>query len=280
MVRDDLGKRMKEFYEQVPKARLMRRVPVAIRIDGKAFHTFTRHLKKPFDMVLVESMQDTMLHLCNNIQGCVLGYTQSDEITLILCDYQTLTTSAWFDYEIQKMCSVAASMATLAFNQAFDRHVDDVLNEMCLNGDSEKSEIEYVNALLKAKDIGAMFDARVFNIPREEVTNLVYWRQLDAMRNSIEMVGHANFSPSQLHKKSCEDIVAMLKDIGIEYDEQFATYLKRGSCAVKRLMETGNVNSTLMSTPNARKKWVLDKEIPVFKDENREYIEKEIRFDD
>ena len=90
-VHDDLGTRMKEFYEQVPKTRLVRRMPVAIRIDGKAFHTFTRGFRKPFDYTLIKTMQETTKYLCENIQGCVFGFTQSDEITLILVDYQKLT---------------------------------------------------------------------------------------------------------------------------------------------------------------------------------------------
>ena len=89
-VHDELGTRMKTYYEEIPKIKLMRRTPVAIRIDGKAFHTFTRGFQKPFDEVLIKSMQETMKYLCENIQGCVLGYTQSDEITLILQDYKTL----------------------------------------------------------------------------------------------------------------------------------------------------------------------------------------------
>lgn len=123
--RDDLGTRMKTFYEEIPKTKLMRRVPVAIRIDGRSFHTFTRKFQKPFDEVLIKSMQDTMKYLCENIQGCVMGYTQSDEITLILVDYKKLTSDAWFDYEVQKMCSVSASIATMAFNQCFKANVDD-----------------------------------------------------------------------------------------------------------------------------------------------------------
>ena len=120
-VHDDLGVRMKTFYEQIPKTKLMRRCPVALRIDGKAFRTFTRGFQKPFDEVLIKSMQETMKYLCENIQGCVLGYTQSDEITLILVDYKKLTSSAWFDYEVQKICSIAASMATMAFNESFSK---------------------------------------------------------------------------------------------------------------------------------------------------------------
>lgn len=102
-LRDELGIRMKNFYESVPKTKLLRRTPVAIRIDGKAFHSFTRGMKKPFDFILIESMQKTMQYLCENIQGCVLGYTQSDEITLLLIDYKRLNSDAWFDYEVQKM---------------------------------------------------------------------------------------------------------------------------------------------------------------------------------
>ena len=113
-----LAKRMKK-YEAVPKNTLMRRTPVIIRVDGRAFHTFTKGFQKPFDDVLVRVMQDTMKYLCENIQGCVFGYTQSDEITLILIDYKKLNSEAWFDYEVQKMCSIVASMATMAFNRFF-----------------------------------------------------------------------------------------------------------------------------------------------------------------
>lgn len=109
---DSLGDRMKG-YEGVSRNFLTRRVPAIIRLDGKAFHTFTKGMEKPFDPVLTQAMQETMKYLCENIQGCVLGYTQSDEITLVLTDYATIQTDAWFGYNIQKMCSVSASMATI-----------------------------------------------------------------------------------------------------------------------------------------------------------------------
>ena len=124
-VNDDLGKRMKEFYEKPAQTKLIRRMPVAIRIDGKAFHTFTRGFQKPFDNVLIKTMQETTKYLCENIQNCIFGFTQSDEITLILIDYQTFETEAWFDYKVQKMCSIAASMATMAFNKYFTKNVED-----------------------------------------------------------------------------------------------------------------------------------------------------------
>ena len=208
-VHDDLGLRMKTFYEQIPKTKLMRRTPVAIRIDGKAFHTFTRGFQKPFDEVLIKTMQETMKYLCENIQGCVLGYTQSDEITLILIDYKKLTSTAWFDYEVQKMCSIAASTATMYFNKKFVENYLDYLSTLYPDLTNESDKANYrniVSAYERADNKGAMFDARCFNIPKEEVCNLIYWRQLDAARNSIQMVGQANFSHKELQNKSCNNI--------------------------------------------------------------------------
>lgn len=276
---DELGLRMKTYYEQIPKAKLMRRTPVAIRIDGKTFHTWTKSFHKPFDEVLIKSMQETMKYLCENIQGCVLGYTQSDEITLILIDYQKLTSQAWFDYEVQKMASISASMATMAFNNFFESNVAKekrFFNDEWLdNGDfnpkyKDKELIKLWLTHKRASEKGAMFDARCFNIPKEEVTNLIYWRQLDASRNSIQMVGQANFSHRELQNKSCNDIRDMLKtQKGIDWDD-FPTHQKRGSCCVYRNYQ----NPESITKGDTIKGWIIDKEIPVFKGEDREYIDK------
>jgi tRNA(His) 5'-end guanylyltransferase len=274
-VNDDLGTRVKEFYEQVPKFKLYRRTPVAIRIDGKAFHTFTRGFQKPFDEVLIKSMQNTMKYLCENIQGCVLGYTQSDEITLILIDYKKLTSSAWFDYEVQKMCSIAASMATMAFNKFFYNETSKYWREHPAFRDSEEWKInnELLDTHMEAINKGAMFDARVFNIPKEEVANLIYWRQLDATRNSIQMVSQANFSHKELQNKSCNDIQDMLMlQKGINWND-FPTHQKRGSCCIKNhdYDEYGN---------DWGEGWRIDTEIPIFKGEGREYINRCILYEE
>lgn len=267
-VNDELGTRMKEFYEGVPKTRLVRRMPVAIRIDGKAFHTFTRGFQKPFDEILVKSMQDTMKYLCENIQGCVLGYTQSDEITLILVDYQNLNSCAWFDYEVQKMCSIAASMATMAFNKFFTKNV----NYFEMTHEYDDTINEYCTTLVNAAEKGAMFDARVFNIPKEEVCNLIYWRQLDATRNSIQMVGQANFSHKELQNKSCNMIQEMLfAEKGINWND-YPTYLKRGSCCIKTTIQNPNVDIKDGAYPKSI--WMIDLDIPIFKGDGRQYIDK------
>ena len=284
-VHDDLGTRMKEFYEQVPKTRLVRRMPVAIRIDGKAFHTFTRGFRKPFDHILIKTMQETTKYLCENIQGCVLGYTQSDEITLILVDYQKLTSSAWFDYEVQKLCSISASMATMVFNRVFVKNVDEWGRLTFPNWDEGGTNEEVDVDLLKLNDAyqraigkGATFDARCFNIPKEEVTNLVYWRQLDASRNSIQMVGQANFSHKELQNKSCNDIQDMLMtQKGINWND-LPTYQKRGSCCVRNniVIESDGVKAIiqLRDTSKSENEWIIDTDIPIFKGEGREYVDR------
>lgn len=279
-VHDDLGCRMKDFYETIPKTKLMRRTPVAIRIDGKAFHTFTRGFQRPFDNVLIKSMQETMKYLCENIQGCVLGYTQSDEITLILVDYKKLTSSAWFDYEVQKMCSIAASMATMAFNRAFAKNVAEITDvnpkgfPYKAGGEfvQEVFDTTYLETLKSAVERGAMFDARCFNVPREEVTNLIYWRQLDASRNSIQMVGQAYFSHSELNNKTCSNIQDMLMEHkGINWND-FPVHKKRGSCCIKEEYKDEE-------TKSLRTRWVVDNNIPIFRNEDREYVDRLINFE-
>lgn len=253
---DSLGDRMKNNYENRAKTYLVRRMPVIIRLDGKAFHSFTKGLKKPYDEIFHNIMNETMRYLCENIQGCKLGYTQSDEITLLLTDYDTLTTDAWFDNNVQKICSVSASMATMAFNKYFRFYRDGYLDSVAALQDFD-TESDYLNTLYKCIEKGAMFDSRCFNIPEDEVTNCFLWRQNDATRNAIQMLGQCNFSHKELHGKSCNDIQDMLMlQKGINFNDM-PTEFKRGVCC--RRDESG--------------KWMLDKEIPIFT-QDRDYVEK------
>ena len=247
MQNSNLGNRMKE-YESRNQYYLQKRTPVAIRIDGKAFHSFTKGLKRPFDNVFQNSMIQTMETLCEEVQNCIFGYTQSDEITLILKDWAQLNTAAWFEYRTDKLCSVSASLATYYFNKFFHFNATQIINA------STHSD-EYSIALSRCLDKIAIFDARCFNIPKEEVTNLVYWRQLDAMRNSVLSCGQAEFSHKQIMNKSCNEIKEMLKDAGKPW-ENLAVYKQRGT-ACRR--EEGT--------------WVTDYSMPILLKEGREYIE-------
>lgn len=270
--KDSLGDRMK-CYENVTRNYLTRRAPVIIRVDGKAFHSFTRGFKRPFDGIFVKSMQETMKYLCENIQGCVLGYTQSDEITLVIIDYEKIESCAWFDNNIQKMASISASMATLAFNKYFSanvyKYIEDYKKEHQLIFIEEDNK--YYNTLIDAIKKGAMFDSRVFTLPKEEVVNCVIWRQQDATRNSINSVGQANFSHKQLQNKSCNDVQDMLmSEKGINWND-YTTTLKRGSCCIKMPQKINDGTKQ----EYIRNKWIIDNEIPIFT-QDREYINSRI----
>jgi len=270
---DSLGDRMKG-YENISRAYLTRRVPVIIRLDGKAFHTFTRGLDKPFDKSLMKIMQLTMHYLCSNIQGCVFGYTQSDEITLVLTDYATIKTDAWFGYNVQKMASVSASMATMEFNRLFRKEFED----MVLGWNPDRKDITLLEdrlAKLQDKQFTACFDARCFSIPVDEVCNCLIWRQQDATRNSIEAVGQANFSHKQLMGKSCNEIQDMLfKEKGVNWND-FPTDCKRGSACYRVVSEEeiDDPRNPGNKITVQRKRWVVDIGIPIFS-QDRQFVER------
>lgn len=250
MDRSSLGDRMKR-YEAVPKHFLMRRQPAIMRLDGKAFHTFTRGFNKPFDHTFMSAMQETMKFLCENVQGCVIGYTQSDEITLVLCDYQTLDTDAWFGYNVQKMVSVASSMATYAFNQR--------LMELAVK--ESRGMDDRVVMIADKLSKGAFFDARVFTLPMAEVNNCLLWRQQDATRNSIQALAQSLYSQKQLegiNTKQLQD--KMFTEKGVNWND-LTTVEKRGTCCIKN-----------------GEGWELDYEIPVFS-QDTEYVNLRIVFE-
>ena len=283
-VHDDLGTRMKE-YEKRNQYYLQKRTPVAIRVDGRSFHTFTKGFKRPFDDILMKSMQETAKYMCENIQGAKLAYVQSDEITIILVDYDTLETDCWFNYRTDKLCSISASMATMAFNRVFVKNVDEWGRLTFPNWDEGGTNEEVDVDLLKLNDAyqraigkGAMFDARCFNIPKEEVTNLIYWRQLDATRNSIQMVGQANFSHKELQNKSCNDIQDMLHEQKEINWNDYPTVCKRGTACIKNrkiieYLDKFKVTAKLIDSTKTENSWIIDTEMPILKGEDRAYID-------
>lgn len=246
-LKDSLGDRMKG-YEAVTQSDLMRRTPVVIRIDGRSFHTFTKCLKDldpsladtPFSKIMHTVMLSTTRHLVESIQNCSIGYTQSDEISLILKDWDEFETQQWFGGNVQKITSVSASIATAAFNYAF-------------------GEFRPPYSFLDC----AQFDSRVYNLPHAEVTNYLIWRQQDASRNSVQMLGRFYFSQKQMHGKNNSQIQDMLmQEHNVNWND-IPTWMKRGSCVLKSI------------TDEDRVVWggsVVDDVIPVFT-QQRDYIE-------
>lgn len=203
MKKDSLGDRMKEQYEDRWRLMLPRRTYTIIRCDGKAFHTLTRTCAKPYDHIFAESMEYAAVALCEEAQGAQFGYLQSDEISVLLTDFATPTTDAWFDGNLQKVVSVSAGIVTRTFNKYFGRGGN------------------------------AVFDARVFVIPDPvEVENYFIWRQKDAERNSISSLAQAHFSHGQLHGKDRAAMHDMLHGKGINWND-CPTEQKRGRCVVR-----------------------------------------------
>lgn len=220
MSNDTLGDRIKG-YENITRTFLPRRSNVIIRIDGKAFHTYTKGCAKPFDKGLQDDMNATALALCEQIQGAKLAYVQSDEITIVVTDYDTLETDAWFGNNIQKMVSISAAIATTAFNRrrlvgyAYNQIGNRILAD-------ELADFEF-----------AQFDSRIFTVPElAEVANAIIWRVQDATRNSIQMVARSLYAHKELEGKNTTQLIDLINAKGkpwSEYDSRsrFGGLIKR-----------------------------------------------------
>lgn len=202
---DSIGDRMKANYEDRYRIKLTRRTPVIIRVDGRCFHTYTRHMNRPFDIMLATQMVDGARRTMDEIQGCKLAYVQSDEASFLLTDYDTLQTQAWFDYNLQKLASVTASLMTAHFNA--------LRPELVHNG------------------LIATFDARAFNIPESEVSNYFLWRAKDWRRNSVRMAAASVFSDSELFGRSADEVEDMLADHGWKWSEHHS-YFRYGTFVI------------------------------------------------
>lgn len=230
--KDSLADRMKQ-YEVVNDMILVPKIPFIIRVDGKNFSTYTRGFKKPFDKIMGKTMREVATKLCEEIPGAVLGYTQSDEITII-CKYtDRIVSQAWFNGRVRKIETIAASKATKWFNKLFTENVVNYeieFRQKISSYDIDKDAYRKYDTVLRKKAGMAEFDARVFNVPEWDCINNIIWRQQDAIRNSVEMVGHANFSNKELHKVNCEGIKKMLKEQrGIDWEKDFNSYQKYGA---------------------------------------------------
>jgi tRNA(His) 5'-end guanylyltransferase len=183
---NDLETRMKR-YENTFRYYIPPRTPLILRIDGKAFHTLTRGCEKPFDKKLAETLDQVATKLLSEIQNARMAYLQSDEISILLIDYNKFTSQQWFDGNIQKIVSISASIASVTFSVVYGKE--------------------------------AYFDSRVISLPENEVCNYFIWRQQDAVRNSIQMVAQSLYSHKQLHKKSCNELQEMIFQKGQNWND-------------------------------------------------------------
>jgi len=258
--KDALGQRMKEFYEDRTRYKLPRRTYTIIRIDGKAFHMYTQGLTRPFDAGLIEDMDETACFLCKNIQGAKFGFVQSDEISIVMTDFDKVGTDAWFDGNVQKIASIAASLATAKFNEL--RYQRNAL----VGGTEDHEYVDFSDCKL------AMFDARVFTIPfYDEVINYMIWRQQDTVRNSISSVAQFHYSHNELKFKSTADMQEMIHEKGDNWND-YAPKLKRGRFIFKQEvhLDTPFVDIATAQHSYVRNIWVSE-ECPTFS-QQREFL--------
>lgn len=264
--KDPLGERMKSQYEVRSRQLLPRRTYTIIRLDGKAFHTYTRGLKKPFDGDLIDDMDNAVVNILPEIQGAQFAYVQSDEISILLTDFAKENTDAWFDGNVQKMVSVSASLMTAEFNLL---RIKRQMNSAEESRKQLESLVGVGNACCQRypKEL-AYFDSRVFTIPdRVEVMNYFIWRNNDAARNSISMVAQSLYSHKELHGKSSIDKQEMLFQKGINWNSYIKS-LKNGRLIVREeyrreeyradsLSGEINLSDGKPSEPMMRTKWVV-----------------------
>lgn len=261
-MKDNLGQRMKDFYENRTRHLLPRRTYTIIRIDGKAFHSYTKGLTRPFDDGLIEDMDNTAIYLCNEIQGTKFAFVQSDEISILLTDFDKISTDAWFDGNIQKICSISASLATSKFNQLrLKRNIEFIFKYSNISNLNET----FISNFESFKF--ANFDSRTFTIPsKNEVINYFIWRQQDCIRNSINSVAHSLYSYKDLNGKNINEIKEMCLQKNVNWDN-FNIKLKNGRFIEKEIYI--NKNNDIKRTI-----WVSN-ECPSFI-KNKEFLKNKI----
>lgn len=213
-----LGDRMKS-YERVADQHLTRNSCAFVRVDGKAFHTWTkqeplrlaRGVGLPFHTNIHGAMTYATTETAKQMQGFKLAYTQSDESTFMMADFDTVETEGWFGYRVNKIVSITASLFTYHFNYFMQQ------------------ECGYEN--LKP----AIFDARAFVIPTQDAPNMFVWRQQDWERNSVQMLGHHYFSTKKMHQKNRSDVHEMLHGIGVNWATDLEEWMKNGTFITKNL---------------------------------------------
>lgn len=238
---DPIGDRMKR-YERASKSALTWRLPVIVRIDGRAFHTYTRDCDRPFDESLVAAMNACAAAVCEDAQGAALAYVQSDEISILLHGYRRLGSQPWFDNEVQKIVSISASIAAATMTA--------------------------LSPLIFGEIKLASFDARAFVLPEAEVCNYFIWRQQDATRNALRMVAGTHYSHRDLHEKNTSEMQEMLFAKGVNFNN-VPTHHKRGRCVTRGTYEVNGAT---------RYRWTVDNDIPIFT-KSRDFIERHLAVD-
>lgn len=256
MFKDEIGARMKQYEHQVTGWKIDRELPVYARIDGRAFSSITRGMNKPYDIMLMSVMQSVLFDMVER-SNALIGYTQSDEISL-LWHWNGENEEAWFGGKLYKLTSILASLAAASFH----RHLPNFFSK---------------DEAAKLQDMLPHFDCRVMNLPSEiEAANMFVWRNMDAKRNSLQSLAQSHFSSKALHGKSTKDMLRMLKEKNVSFDD-LPSYVKYGTWVRSNFLTKHNLN--YYTTPHDfrrmtnRTDFLFRRQEPIFGDNNERTIQ-------
>lgn len=247
LMEQTLGDRMKE-YEYVTRNKLTNKLPIVIRLDGKAFHSFTSGMDKPVDDIIARSMEMTTKALCEQVQGVIIGYTQSDEISLVLMNTSDKASQLWFNNNLSKIISVSASICTLEFNRVF-------MNEAYLYEAQNmftESRRKYSSKIFQAN-----FDSRAFTLPETEIVNYLIWRQRDCQKNSVSSAARALFSHKSLYGLNRNKMIEKMKnDKNYIFENEVPLFFRNGITFIKEEIERVGTDLYGKECTSTSKRWV------------------------
>lgn len=247
---DTLENRML-YYRGLTDYKLIPKSYVILMLDGRSFSKFCKKFNKPYDVDFIGMMNETAKHLCKNIEGCKFAYTQSDEISLVLTDFDTPLTESWFGYRLTKVLSIAASIATSKFNQLM---VLRALETPCSPNDMKDI----------IKDIKlAEFDCKAWNVPTyNDVFAWFLYRQIDCVRNSKQMLAQTFFSQKELNGLHTDECIKKVKDeLNVGWDD-FNEGMKYGRFVYKKQV----FKATEEGTRYCRNEWCAIEAFPLFEE--------------
>ena len=234
--KESLGDRMKAYEMVHTQTSLVPGIPVYVRIDGRAFHTFTRGLQKPFDPDFAWTMKEVTKHL-HDKTNAFISYVQSDEISLCYLEPSKMP----FETRLFKLESVLAGMASAAF---------------CVYGSKTKLK-DRIEKMIPH------FDCRVCQMPLKEIPNMLLFRERDCLKNAITLVALEHFSNKQIHKKNSDEKIEMLlKEAGVDFAKDIDEDFRVGSWFRRVVFQKELDAETLAKIPEKQR--VLDENGKMF----------------
>lgn len=258
------------YYRGLTNYKLLPGSYVIVMLDGRSFSKLIKNkFNKPFDDNFIDMMNETAKYVCENVQGCKLAYVQSDEISLVLTDFDTPTTDAFFGYRLCKMQSIIASLATAKFNQLMlshnlEKHSYDALLE------DGADTLYSVKDAIRAVDNATLyqFDCKCWNVPNiNDVFAWFLYRQIDCVRNSKQQTAQTYLPHKMLLNLDTDAQLGLLiEEKGIDWNcypmgHKYGRFLWKDKVLMSNI-DTGELYH--------RYKWLVQPAFPLMDENGRD----------